>query len=366
LQHQKYHVMENRIKKIVVFIILSTSSLAQKNQSDTLKMFEGHWVFKIAMNSNFTPQELEDTYLKNVRGCKIHIRGTRMYGNVISNSNTKINLKVFQTYSLKSFYDYDDLNEKDFLEFKRLKIDANQKIIGIGYDKFYWDEFPYYGMQFLLSQKFIKIGMDQTMFFLEKDKTEYKFIGVKEAPIYRDDKSLTINKVLENEEVEVLEKGDEYTKIRYWGKALIIGWVKTNNLKRESNYPEYWNIYKNNIIQFQIQNPKSIIYNENHQKTNKYLIKGDTVEVLEEQNYFLKIKFKNIEGFIPRIDVEAYNTFRITKTKVIIHLAPNKPTKMYVLKGDDVELIDRQNDWLKIRFKGKKTIEGWIKKSELE
>ena len=66
------------------------------------------------------------------------------------------------------------------------------------------------------------------------------------------------------------------------------------------------------------------------------------------------------------MDVEGYNTFRITKPKAYLYSSPNKPTKMYVLKGDDVELVDRQDDWLKIRFKGKKVVEGWIKRSDVE
>jgi hypothetical protein len=358
--------MENEIKKIIVFILITASVFAQKTKSDTLKMFEGHWVFKMAMNTDYTKLELEDTYLKDVRGCKIHIKDSRMYGNVHSNTNILINLKALQIYSLKSFFDYDDLNEKDFLEFKKLKIDPIQNIIGIDYNKYFDEEFPYYGMQLLLSQKYLKIGMDQTMFFLEKDKSEYKFIGVKEAPIFREDKSLTLNNILENEEIEVLEKGEEYTKIRYWGKSLIMGWVKTADLKSETNHLEYWNIYKNNTIRFRILNPKSTIYNDNYQKTNKYLIKGDTVEVLEEQNYFLKIKYMNIIGFIPRIDVEGYNTFRIAKSKATLHSSLSVSTNMYLLKGDDVELIDREGDWLKIRFRGKRVVEGWIKKSDVE
>jgi hypothetical protein len=358
--------MENRIIKTLVLLVLITNTFAQKTKLDTIKMFEGHWVFKMAMNADYTTHELEETYLKNTRGGKIHIIGNKIYGNFDTQlyENFELNFKEMPTNGGINFLD-NEFEKKDLVQLKKMGIGV-QSWIGFYQTPYEPISLPYFSIQLLIKQKYLLVGMDQTMFFLEKDKSEYKFIGVKEAPIYRVDKSLTINKVLENEEVEVLEKGDEYTKIRYWGKALIIGWVKTNNLKMESNDPEYWNIYKNNIIQFQIQNPKSIIYNENHQKTNKYLIKGDTVEVLEEQNYFLKIKFKNIEGFIPRIDVEGYNTFRITKTKAIIHLAPNKPTKMYVLKGDDVELIDSQNDWLKIRFKGKKTIEGWIKKSDVE
>ncbi|MFN3785124.1 MAG: hypothetical protein ACK4R6_14495 [Spirosomataceae bacterium] len=358
--------MENKIIKIIVLLVFSTSLFAQKTKQDTLKMFEGHWMFKMAMNTGYTPQELEDTYLKDARGGKIHIIENRIYGNFYGHSYISSSIEI-SNISINSGQKYLD-NKFSKKELERMaSMGIVQDIwINISEKNTYYESLPFGYLILLPKQRYLINGMDQTAFFLERDKSEYKFIGVKETPILREDKSPTLNKVLENEEVEVIEKGEQYTKIRYWGKALIIGWVKTADLKTETSHSEYWNIYKNNTIRFQILNTKSIIYNENYQKTNKYLIKGDTVEVLEEKGYFLKIKYKNITGLIPRMDVEGYNTFRITKPKAYLYSSPNKPTKMYVLKGDDVELVDRQDDWLKIRFKGKKVVEGWIKRSDVE
>jgi len=39
---------------------------------------------------------------------------------------------------------------------------------------------------------------------------------------------------------------------------------------------------------------------------------------------------------------------------------------MYLLKNDEVEVLEEKEDWLRIRYYGKKTIEGWIKKSDVE
>ena len=39
---------------------------------------------------------------------------------------------------------------------------------------------------------------------------------------------------------------------------------------------------------------------------------------------------------------------------------------MYLLKGDVVEILQEKDDWLQIRYYGKKTIEGWIKKGDVE
>ncbi|SFQ34977.1 hypothetical protein SAMN04515674_115149 [Pseudarcicella hirudinis] len=52
--------------------------------------------------------------------------------------------------------------------------------------------------------------------------------------------------------------------------------------------------------------------------------------------------------------------------KSTIWSTPNHPTKQYLLKGDEVEILETQDDWLKIRYYGSKTIEGWIKKTDVE
>ena len=360
--------MENEIKKIIVFILITASVFAQKTKPDTLKMFEGHWVFKMAINSKFSQTELEDTYLKNYRGGKIHIIEQRIYGNYLKNLYLNFEINSFKDIK---FFNYktlnkDELNIDEINEFIKLGIGFNKKSIGFFYDPKEKKDYEYSSILLFTEKKILRNISDETMLFLEQDKSEYKFIGTKETAIFREDKSPTLNKILENEEVEILEKGKEYSKIRYWGKALIIGWVKTKDLKNGSSHPEYWNIYKENSIKFKVLSTKSFINDNLFQKTDSYLIKGDTIEVLEEKGFYLKIKYNNIIGFIPRIDVEGYNTFRITKSKATLHSSLSVPTKMYLLKGDDIELIDRAKDWLKIRYYGKKVVEGWIKQSDVE
>jgi len=57
---------------------------------------------------------------------------------------------------------------------------------------------------------------------------------------------------------------------------------------------------------------------------------------------------------------------KINTPKSPIYFTPNTPTKMYLLKNDEVEVLEEKEDWLRIRYYGKKTIEGWIKKSDVE
>ena len=76
------------------------------------------------------------------------------------------------------------------------------------------------------------------------------------------------------------------------------------------------------------------------------------------------LKSKNI--IIDSIIKENKAKYIVKVTKSIIYCTPNKPTKMYLLKGDVVEILQEKDDWLQIRYYGKKTIEGWIKKSDVE
>jgi|GEM_PF-6245814 len=44
----------------------------------------------------------------------------------------------------------------------------------------------------------------------------------------------------------------------------------------------------------------------------------------------------------------------------------NSKTKMYLIKGDTVEILEEKDDWLYILFKGKKEIKAWIPKDAIE
>ena len=62
---------------------------------------------------------------------------------------------------------------------------------------------------------------------------------------------------------------------------------------------------------------------------------------------------------------------KINAQKSPIYSTPNTPTKMYLLKNDEVEILEEKNGLLKIRYYGngataRKIIEGWIKKSDVE
>jgi hypothetical protein len=51
--------------------------------------------------------------------------------------------------------------------------------------------------------------------------------------------------------------------------------------------------------------------------------------------------------------------------KSIINSNPGMPTKMYLLKGDVLTILEEKGEWIKIEFEGKKLVQGWVKKNEV-
>lgn len=71
-------------------------------------------------------------------------------------------------------------------------------------------------------------------------------------------------------------------------------------------------------------------------------------------------KDKNIdlENFI-------YSVETVGTAKAIIYTAPNVKGKMYLLKGDTVKILEEMGNWLKFEYKGKSLVKGWIRKQDL-
>jgi hypothetical protein len=75
----------------------------------------------------------------------------------------------------------------------------------------------------------------------------------------------------------------------------------------------------------------------------------------------------NVGKFLWRI---VSDTITLTKTiqieKSLIFSSPNIPTKMYLVKFDEVEVIAEKDNWLHIKYYEKKIVDGWIRKKDTE
>jgi hypothetical protein len=76
---------------------------------------------------------------------------------------------------------------------------------------------------------------------------------------------------------------------------------------------------------------------------------------------------QNIQNYLLKKGVHVGSPHKeISSAKAPIYSEPEKPTKMYLIKGDVVTVLEEKNGWLKVEYEGKKLVTGWIKKGDTE
>ncbi|NBB32005.1 hypothetical protein [Cellulophaga sp. BC115SP] len=101
--------------------------------------------------------------------------------------------------------------------------------------------------------------------------------------------------------------------------------------------------------------------------TGREVLIEDKIYKYENQLAFEEVSFDKLFGKMHNDVGEPTPSLELIKvSKSIIYDSPNSPTKMYLIKGDEVEILEEKEEWLNIRYYGKKIIEGWIKKSDIK
>ncbi len=132
-----------------------------------------------------------------------------------------------------------------------------------------------------------------------------------------------------------------------------------------------------NILPDASYRSNSITYNEDKNEDYKpavirlYSIRIDAFTVYEQVTaiddaFLLQLHKYN------KVLWKQYLAFEGLKEKKVIvkksSIYPNadspEPTKMYLIEGDVFVVLEEKNDRIKIRYFGKKKVEGWIKKNE--
>lgn len=88
-------------------------------------------------------------------------------------------------------------------------------------------------------------------------------------------------------------------------------------------------------------------------------------------DYVLLSLKQNKEHWKKYLDFIEHKEVVIKTEKSRIFSTPNQLTKMYLVKGDELEVVEEKEQWLRIRYYGngatsRKIIEGWIKKTDVE
>jgi hypothetical protein len=77
-------------------------------------------------------------------------------------------------------------------------------------------------------------------------------------------------------------------------------------------------------------------------------------------------KYKSKENILKYLSNLNNQQRNILQNKQLLYSEPQIKTKMYLVKGDEVEILEEKDDWLYILYKGKKDIKAWIPKSAVE
>ncbi|MGB6327805.1 MAG: hypothetical protein WBF48_02665 [Halarcobacter sp.] len=74
---------------------------------------------------------------------------------------------------------------------------------------------------------------------------------------------------------------------------------------------------------------------------------------------------KEIESFNNKVRKKHFY-INIQPKRQALYKTPPTKTKMYLIKGDKVEILEEKDDWLYILYRGKKDIKAWIPKSAVQ
>ena len=97
--------------------------------------------------------------------------------------------------------------------------------------------------------------------------------------------------------------------------------------------------------------------NVKFERLASYLKEGFEGTLEGVQTSFKYKSKENILKYLSSLNIPKKN---ILQNKQALYSEPQIITKMYLLKGVKVEILEEKDDWLYILFKGKKEIKAWI------
>lgn len=123
---------------------------------------------------------------------------------------------------------------------------------------------------------------------------------------------------------------------------------------KEKNFTDSIKIYTSVFLKF---------FKNNH----------DLIEIVEPKqypniNYYERViqPTKEVLSFLKKITPERFKKIANRKSYIYSSANDNSKTGMYLIRGDEIVIVKDKLQWVKIRYYGNKTIEGWIKKSDIE
>gem|GEM_PF-6919410 len=183
--------------------------------------------------------------------------------------------------------------------------------------------------------------------------------------IIKDNEALFINKKDKN-----IQKSENVFYIDRFGFCEKFDSIeyKCNQYLKESLYTDHICI-EGQVFNFSFDYPVQI--------SSRIEIIGNGVSSLEKVDRLNNgdihdfLSSNNIKILLKKFLNRSFEVINIKKS--IIHSRPSQPTKMYLIQNDPVEVVEERDDWLRIKYYPEKNgewtgkvIEGWIKKSDVE
>jgi hypothetical protein len=171
--------------------------------------------------------------------------------------------------------------------------------------------------------------------------------------------------------------GGETLYVQRYGFYNSCNLPSLDSLKQQGNY--YFEV---DSLDFADEKYKETMVHNSCGELHIFTVGKDTMMNIyysSSQQYVTYKKIKalpeKVTKYLKNKEIKIFASIRkhIKSNKAMIYSQPDIPTQMYLIKGDVVEILEEKGDWLRINYYPEKdgketerTIEGWIKKTDME
>ncbi len=195
---------------------------------------------------------------------------------------------------------------------------------------------------------------------LKLDEVQGFWLNIKEQSIieyYAKNNNLTF---LESDEKSIYSGGKHISKISFYNtcEPPRVDFLKSSGSYyfeiSDSDVDKLGNITDKNLPCLELNVSKRgkenfmNIYDSYRQQHTTY----KKIEKLPQNlEVYLKREHPSIyEDYLKMQKTPTLNSKKITAQKSIIHSSPTKPTKIYLVKGNELEVLEEKGNWLSIRY----------------
>ncbi len=102
-------------------------------------------------------------------------------------------------------------------------------------------------------------------------------------------------------------------------------------------------------------------------KRKKELLEFTDVPITNTERSYSKVNCKLHHSVLKIKSIQCTTPSTIIVDKQYLHneATSSSKTKMYLIKGDNIQILEEDDDWLYVLYQGKKNIKKWIPKSAI-